>query len=127
MRAKLTTRDYVPDGDDSLGERAPESQRMTFDVGAIASIAGLHDTGGNVPLSRCVAERTACAMPETMSRDEVRVLLRIDGRTSLGEIAEEIAMPLAEVVAIFLNMLGQGLAEVPWQGSPASGVVAKQE
>jgi hypothetical protein len=36
-------------------------------------------------------------------------------------------MPLAEVVAIFLNMLGQGLAEVPWQGSPASGVVAKQE
>jgi hypothetical protein len=126
MRAKLATRDYALDGDDPLGQ-APESQRMTFDVGAIASIAGLHDTGGNVPLSRCVAERTACAMPEKMSRDEVRVLLRIDGRTSLGEIAEEIEMPLAEVVAIFLNMLGQGLVEVPWQGPPVSGVVAKQE
>lgn len=100
---------------------------MTFDVGAIASIAGLHDTGGNVPLARCVPERTACDLPVKISRDEIRVLLRIDGHTSLGEISEEIEMPLVEVVAIFLNVLSQGLVEVPWQGPPASGVVAKNE
>ena len=126
MRAKLTTREAVLDADDP-SDLAPESQRMTFDVGAIASIAGLHDTGGHVPLSRCVAERTACSLPEQISRDEIRVLLRIDGHTTLGEIAEDIEMPLAEVVAIFLNVLAQGLAEVPWQGPPASGVVAKEE
>jgi hypothetical protein len=100
---------------------------MTFDVGAIASIAGLHDTGGNVPLGRCVPERTACDWPLKISRDEVRVLLRVDGQTSLGEIAEEVEMPLVEVVAMFLGMLTQGLVEVPWQGAPASGVVAKNE
>jgi len=98
---------------------------MTFDVGAIASIAGLHDTGGNVPLSRCIPERTACSLPAKISDDEIRVLFRIDGQTTLGQIAEEIEMPLAEVVAIFLSMLGQGLAEVPWQGPPLSGVVPK--
>jgi hypothetical protein len=124
MAATSRKRDSV--SDDS-SDAAPESQRMTFDVGAIATIAGLHDTGGHVPLARCVAVRTACAMPEKMSRDEVRVLLRIDGHTSLGDIAEEIEMPLAEVVAIFLNVLAQGLVEVPWQGPPSSGVVAKNE
>lgn len=100
---------------------------MTFDVGAIASIAGLHDTGGNVPLARCIPERTAVALPERISDDEIRVLFRIDGQTTLGQIAEEIEMPLAEVVAIFMCVLGQGLAEVPWQGPPLSTVVPKNE
>jgi hypothetical protein len=126
MRANPSTANAVTDPDDSA-EAAPVSQRMTFDVGAIASIAGLHDTGGNVPLARCVPERTACDWPLKISRDEVRVLLRVDGRTSLGEIAEEIEMPLVEVVAMFLGMLTQGLVEVPWQEAPASGVVAKNE
>lgn len=126
MRSNPSTRRSAPDLDDSA-EPAPESQRMTFDVGAIASIAGLHDTGGNVPLSRCVPERTACSLPEKISDDEIRVLLRIDGQTSLGQIAEELEMPLAEVVALFMCVLGQGLAEVPWQGPPLSGVVPKKE
>jgi hypothetical protein len=72
-----------------------------------------------------VPERTACDLPMKISRDEIRVLFRIDGHTSLGEIAEEIEMPLVEVVAIFLCVLAQGLVEVPWQGPPVSGVVAR--
>jgi len=122
MSANNPLRDSVPD---DCNEHAPISQRMTFDVGAIASIAGLHDTGGNVPLSRCVPERTAKVLPAQISDDEVRVLLRIDGQTTLAQISEEIEMPLAEVVAIFLGVLGQGLAEVPWQGPPLSGVIPK--
>ncbi len=122
MSANNPLRDSVPD--DCI-EHAPISQRMTFDVGAIASIAGLHDTGGNVPLSRCIPERTAKILPPQISDDEVRVLLRIDGQTTLAEISEEIEMPLAEVVAIFLGVLGQGLAEVPWQGPPLSGLIPK--
>lgn len=124
MQANPATREAVPDPDDSA-ECGPASQRMTFDVGAIASMAGLRDTGGNVPLTRCVPERTGCDLPLKISRDEIRVLLRVDGHTSLGEIAEDVEMPLVEVVAIFLNVLAQGLVEVPWQGGPVSGVVAK--
>jgi len=124
MAANDPLRDSAPDDE---VEHAPISQRMTFDVGAIASIAGLADTGGNVPLSRCIPVRTSKILPPQISDDEVRVLLRIDGQTSLGQISEEIEMPLAEVVAIFLGVLGQGLAEMPWQGAPLSGVVAKNE
>jgi hypothetical protein len=108
-------------------ESAPASQRQTFDVGAIASIAGLHDTGGHVPLAHCVAMRTGLPLPDVVSRDEMRVLLRVDGATSLGEIADETEIALAEVVAIFLNLLAQGIVEVPWQEPPTSQVVAKNE
>lgn len=126
MRSNSGSRASAPDLTDA-SDLAPESQRMTFDVGAIASIAGLHDTGGNVPLSRCVPERTACSLPDKISDDEIRVLFRIDGHTTLGEISEELEMPLAEVVAIFMCVLGQGLAEVPWQGAPLSRVVPKSD
>lgn len=123
MRAKLATQS---DHEDPI-ESAPESQRRTFDVGAIASIAGLHDTDGHVPLSRCVAVRTAAPWPEKVSREETRVLLRIDGHTALAEIADETEIPLVEVVAIFLCLLQQGVVEVPWQAPQSSQVVTRNE
>lgn len=106
-------------------DSGPASQRTTFDVAAIASIAGLHDTRGNVPLGRCVPVRTERDLPATMSREEIRVLLYLDGVTSLGEIAEETGMPLTEVVAVFLGLLAQGMVNVMGEGSPPSQVITK--
>lgn len=122
MRANRDAAQAVFDGSSESG---PASQRTTFDVAAVASIAGLHDTGGNVPLVDCVPARTAADLPAHVTRNEIRVLLRVDGATSLGEIADEIEIPLIEVVAIFLGFLSQGVVQVPEEEPPASRVVTK--
>lgn len=92
---------------------------MTFDVAAIASIAGMHDTRGNVPLGACVPRRSSRDLPHaTISRDESRVLVYLDGVTSLAEIAEETAMPLTEVVGVVLGLLSQGMVEMAGDSPP---------
>lgn len=99
---------------------------MTFDVAAIASMAGLADTRGNVPLGACVPRRTARDLPHaTISRREIRVLVYLDGQTALAQIAEETGMPLTEVVGVFLGLLSQGLVEVANDSPPLSQVVAR--
>lgn len=85
---------------------------MTFDVAALASIAGLHDSRGNVPLDFCIPRRTSREPPPTVSCEEICVLLYVDGVTSLGRIAEETTFSLPETIAIILGLHTQGLVSL---------------
>lgn len=93
-------------------DEAPRSQRTTFDVAAIASVAGLCDTRGNRPLDACVPVRTSDATPSALTRDELCVLLFVDGDASLKQIADQIGLPLSETVVAFLGLLRWGLIEI---------------
>ena len=117
-----TSEDDVPPDD-----VAPPSQseRRSFDVGALASIAGLHDTRGNVPLDHCVPSRTPKDVPATITRDEIYMLLYVDGETSLKQISDETGMPLTQTVAVFLGLLSNGLVYVVGEEPAQSQVVTK--
>lgn len=90
----------------------PPSQRKTLDVAALASIAGLHDSHGNIPLDRCVPVRTRQEAPATISRDEIHVLLYVDGATSLRCIAEETGLSLPQTLEVFFSLIARGLVDV---------------
>jgi hypothetical protein len=93
-------------------EDPPPSQRKTLDVAALASIAGLHDSHGNIPLDRCVPVRTHREAPATISRDEIHVLLYVDGATSLRRIAEETELSLPQTLEVFFSLIARGLVDV---------------
>ena len=126
MRAIPSARQLhtTPD-DDPQDEVAPPSQRRTFDVAALASIAGLHDTRGNVPLDACVPVRTPKEVPATITRDEIYMLLYVDGETSLKQISDETGFSLTDTVALFLTLLSQGLVHIAGEEPPHSQVVTK--
>jgi len=126
MRATLSTHQN-PDADDDPVEEdlVPPSQRRTFDVAALASIAGLHDTRGNVPLDRCVPVRTSKEVPATITRDEIYMLLYVDGELSLKQISEETGMSLPEAVAVFLELLSTGLVQIAGEEPARSELLPK--
>ena len=103
-------------------DTVPASQRLTFDVGAVASVAGLHDSRGNVPLDFCVPFRTTRPTPATISCDEIYILLYVDGATSLAQIAEETTLSLTETISIVLGLMAQGIVEVPDASPPPSRI-----
>jgi hypothetical protein len=98
---------------DSCSEEAndtvPPSQRLTFEMAAVASVAGYTDTRGNVPLQACVPIRTSAEPPATITGEQMYVLLYVDGLASLAEIAEETSFSLSETIAIVLGLVTQGL------------------
>jgi hypothetical protein len=85
---------------------------MTLDMAAVASIAGLHDSRGNVPLDCCVPVRTQREIPATISRDEIYVLLYVDGISSVKQISEETGLSLRQTIEVVFGLLAQGLVEV---------------
>lgn len=111
----------------TLDDVGPPSQRRSFDVAALASIAGLHDTRGNVPLDRCVPARTTKGIPATITRDEIYMLLYVDGETSLKQISDETGMALTDTVAVFLSLHTQGLLHIVGEEPAPSQVVSKLE
>ncbi len=128
MRAILTARQaHTNSDDDSQDEVVPPSQRRTFDVAALASFAGLHDTRGNVPLDACVPVRTRREVPATITRDEIYMLLYVDGETSLKQISDETGLSLTDTVSVFLTLLSQGLVHIDGEEPLPSQIVTKIE
>jgi len=127
MRAILSAHQAQPSPEDPVDDAAPPSQRRSFDVAALASIAGLHDTRGNVPLDRCVPVRSAKGIPATITRDEIYMLLYVDGETSLKQISDETGMSLTNIVAVFLSLHSQGVLHIVGEEPAPSQVVAKPE
>ena len=126
MRAILSAHRVPTGADEHLqDEAAPPSQRRSFDVGALASIAGLHDTRGNVPLDASIPARTSKEIPATITRDEIYMLLYVDGETSLKQISDETGMTLTDAVSVFLNLLSQGLVHIVGEEPAQSQVVTK--
>lgn len=92
-------------------DRAP-----SFDLGALASVAGLRDSRGHVPLDYCVPRRTNVEPTDGMDASVMFFLLRVDGRASLEEIAAATTLSLPRTIEIFFQLLALGLVEV---GAPS--------
>ncbi|MDF2696417.1 MAG: hypothetical protein K0S65_4800 [Labilithrix sp.] len=109
----------------SREDTVPPSQRLTFDMAVVASVAGLTDSRGNVPLHMCVPYRTAQDPPATITAEQIYVLLYVDGTTTLAEIAEETSYSLSDTIAIVLGLFTQGLVAFEDGASPHSQRILK--
>jgi hypothetical protein len=91
---------------------SPSRPPALFQVGAVASVAGLRDTCGNVPLDACVPTLTGADLPHAMSDNTRLVLRHIDGTASLGSIAEAAGMSFSDAIESFLILLRLGVIAV---------------
>lgn len=107
----LATFDQLTEDDIAVAsDRAP-----SFDFGALASVAGMRDSCGQVPLDFVVPRRTQVEPTAGMDAGVMFFLLRVDGRTSLQEIAQATTLSLPRTIEIFLQLLALGLVEMAGQ------------
>ena len=98
---------------DQDAETPPPSQRRTLEVAVVATMAGLCDSRGNVPLDQCIPVPTGRRALPAIRHEEIYVLLYIDGHTSIEKISAETGLSITETVALVLGLLRQGLVELP--------------
>lgn len=99
-------------------EPPPPSVSNGFQVAAVASLAGLRDSCGNVPLDACVLVRRSGVVPADVSERAAAVLLEVDGRLSLQEIAAKTHLSLPDTIGAYLDLLGLGVVDA----APATSV-----
>jgi hypothetical protein len=87
------------------------SRAPSFDLGALASVAGMRNSRGEVPLDYVVPRRTAVEPSLGADPGAMFFLLRVDGRSSLKDIAQATTLSLPRTIEIFLQMLALGLVE----------------
>jgi hypothetical protein len=96
----------------SADEVAAASERSpTFDMAALASVAGFRDSSGNMPLDESIPRRTKAGCPREMAREAKLVLAHIDGVRSLEHIALRTRLSLPETIEIFLQLLALGVVD----------------
>jgi hypothetical protein len=107
----LASFDQLTEDDIAIAsDRAP-----SFDLGALASVAGLRDSRGQIPLDFVVPIRTALAPADGtdgLDASVMFVLLRVDGKASLREISEATKLSLPRTIEIFFELHALGLVEV---------------
>jgi hypothetical protein len=103
----------------------PSSHRTPFHVGVVASVAGLLDTCGNVPIALSVPERTPLSPPDNIDRNALLVLVQVDGSASVHQIAQQTGLPLNETLEAFFRLLSSGLVEIVGEELPRSGVFTR--
>jgi hypothetical protein len=91
---------------------AASSRPESFNIAAVASVAGLRDSRGHVPLDFCVPERTAVELPIELAPRVIRVLGMVDGHRSLRDIAVETELSLPETLEAFYELIALGLVGV---------------
>lgn len=107
----------VPDlevGFDSLSndDVAAASQRSpTFDVAAVASVAGLRNSQGEVPLDDFVPRRTPAGCPRELDRKAKLLLAHVDGVRTIEQIARAAHLSLPDAITIFFDLLALGVIE----------------
>jgi hypothetical protein len=99
----------------SLGDRA--SARPTamppFDVSALAAGAGLrHERAPRMPLGLAVPVRSVAAIPRGLDLRLSFLLLHVDGRASIAEIAALVQLTGREVEDAFAELLRLGLVAI---------------
>ena len=93
-----------------------------FQIAAVASLAGLRDSCGNVPLDACVLVRRSGVVPASVSDRAAAVLLQVDGVLSLQEIAAKTNLSLPDTIGAYLDLLGLGVVDA----APATGIPGPQ-
>jgi hypothetical protein len=104
----LETTYDVLSGDEvaAASERSP-----SFDLAAIASVAGLRDSRGCVPLDFCVPTKTSVDAPPGLDLATLLVLAHVDGRSSLKDISAKTKLPLPKTIESFLQLLALGVVQ----------------
>ena len=91
---------------------AAASQRSpAFDVAAVASVAGLRNSQGEVALDAFVPRRTPAGCPRELDRKAKLLLAHVDGQRTLEQLAESARMPLTDAITIFFDLLALGVVE----------------
>jgi hypothetical protein len=97
------------------------------DMEALAT-ACLHDRNFGVPRDMFVPLRTAAATHDLDHRSAF-LLLHVDGRSTLADIAHRAQLPLEDVVTSFFGLVEQGAVELTMASdglrAPESGVFAR--
>lgn len=94
-----------------------------FDLAALAFETTLrHQPHPALPLDMIVPSRTRVAVPAQLELRAAFLLLHVDGRSSLRDIAELTALPLDEVVATFRALAREGYVELTGAPSARSAV-----
>ena len=101
----LASFDLLTEDDIAIAsDRAP-----SFDFGALASVAGMRDSHGQLPLDSVVPIRTDVELTDGIDASTMFFLLRVDGKASLREIADATTLSLPRTIEIFFQMLALGL------------------
>ena len=91
----------------AASERSP-----MFDVAAVASVAGLRDSCGNMPLDGSIPTRVqGSLLPSEIGRDARLFMAHVDGGRSLEEIAVRTGLTLPDTIEMFLQLLALGVVE----------------
>lgn len=86
-----------------------------FDVEALALDALAYEKtkpASVLPDDLTIPTRTRAAPPEDLTLRLAFVLLHVDGRTSIRDIANAVALPASEARAAFVELVGKGLVEL---------------
>jgi hypothetical protein len=90
---------------------AASTRSPTFDVAAVASVAGLRNSQGEIPLDDFVPRRTPAGCPRELDRTAKLLLAHVDGTRTLEQIARSALLPLADAITIFFDLLALGVVE----------------
>jgi hypothetical protein len=93
-------------------ESAPTSVPPSFGMAAVASVAGLRDTCGNVPLDVSIPVRRDAPIPTDLAPQSEWVLIHVDGALSVQELARRAELSLPDAIQACLDLLSLGLVDV---------------
>ncbi|MBX3185711.1 MAG: hypothetical protein KF819_01800 [Labilithrix sp.] len=99
-----------------------------FDLAALAFETSVrHPQLPSIPLDVAVPAHTGAAPPSDLELRAAFVLLHIDGRSSVRDVAAMVDLPLDEVLARVLQLTALGLVELGGAAAPARAVPASGE
>lgn len=113
---------------DEWGYPIPENRPTSvpdFDVDAFARGALLRHDVPRLPVDVTVPLRTSVVAPTNLELRLAFVLLHVDGRSTIRNIADSVALPVEETLDMFVDLIGRGLVELgateSSKGIPHSG------
>jgi len=100
--------------------------RSNYDVEAVALETSMpHVALAHLPVDVTTPIRTNCAVPADLELRASFLLLHVDGQSSIRELAALTTLPVADVLALVLNLVARGLVTLGGTSSvqavPASG------
>lgn len=102
------TTESVNDGASRFPTPAPTSHFSVMAHGASLR----HQSSPRLPMDIAVPVRTAARPPDDLPHRLAFLLLVVDGRASIADIAKQNDLPIEEVLAGFIDLLGAGLVEL---------------
>lgn len=110
---------------DEWGDPIPENRPTSvpdFDVDAFARGALIRHDVPRLPVDVTVPLRTSAVAPTDLDLRLAFVLLHVDGRSSIRNIADSIALPVEETLDMFVELIGRGLVELGASESSSKGI-----